>query len=194
MVNRWGASLAGASAGVTECAVNTPFEVVKVRMQAKENLGRYKGSVDCVQQLLKERGLAGLYKGVESQMWRNAVWNGVYFGMIGSLKKSYFKPPPNASSFEKTWYDFLGGFVGGTCATLANTPFDTVKSRIQNQIVVAGQTPKYVWTLPSLVTVISEEGVAAAYKGIGPRLLRLGPGGGIMIVMFNAINDFLKKY
>lgn len=30
--------LAGASAGATEAFVNTPFEVVKVRMQAKENL------------------------------------------------------------------------------------------------------------------------------------------------------------
>jgi Mitochondrial carrier protein len=28
--------LAGAMAGMTECSVNTPFEVVKVQLQAKE--------------------------------------------------------------------------------------------------------------------------------------------------------------
>ena len=35
---------------------------------------------------------------------------------------------------------------------------------IQNQLIVVGETPKYNWTLPSLVTIVKEEGIAAAYK------------------------------
>lgn len=39
-----------------------------------------------------------------------------------------------------------------------------VKSRMQNQLQVEGQTPKYRHTIPSLITVTSEEGLAAVYK------------------------------
>ena len=84
--------------------------------------------------------------------------------------------------------------VGGTLATLANTPFDVVKSRMQNQLVSAGTVSKYSWTVPSMVTVYSEEGFKALYKGIGPRLVRLGPGGGIMLVAFNFVIELLEGY
>jgi solute carrier family 25 (mitochondrial 2-oxodicarboxylate transporter), member 21 len=45
---------------------------------------------------------------------------------------------------------------------------------MQNQLFAEGVTPKYSWTVPGLMTVYQEEGFAALYKGIGPRLVRLG--------------------
>lgn len=39
-----------------------------------------------------------------------------------------------------------------------------VKSRMQNQLEVEGQNPKYKHTIPSLITITSEEGLAAVYK------------------------------
>ncbi|CAM9879512.1 unnamed protein product [Ectocarpus sp. 13 AM-2016] len=187
------AAAAGSLAGMTECSVNTPFEVVKVQMQAKENLGRYTGVINCASSLLQAEGPFALYKGLESHLWRNAVWNGVYFGMIGAIKTSILPAPAGADKTTKRGYDFVAGMVGGTLATIANTPFDVVKSRMQNQLKVEGQVPKYKHTIPSLITVVGEEGLAAVYKGIGPRLVRLGPGGGIMLVSFNAILDLLNE-
>lgn len=46
------------------------------------------------------------------------------------------------------------GAMGGTIGTMLNTPFDVVKTRIQNSEVGT----KYVWTLPSLGTIAREEG------------------------------------
>jgi solute carrier family 25 2-oxodicarboxylate transporter 21 len=85
---------------------------------------------------------------------------------------------------------FLSGFLGGTLGVLMNTPFDVVKSRMQNQL--PGAAVKYSYVLPSLVTVLREEGPAALYKGLGPRLVRLGPGGGIMIVAFEVVSSWLR--
>ncbi|CAN0267679.1 unnamed protein product [Pylaiella littoralis] len=186
------AAAAGSMAGMTECSVNTPFEVVKVQMQAKENLGRYTGVANCASSLLQAEGPFALYKGLESHLWRNAVWNGVYFGVIGAIKSSVLPAPAAADNATERAYDFVAGMVGGTLATVANTPFDVVKSRMQNQLEVEGQNPKYKHTIPSLITITSEEGLAAVYKGIGPRLVRLGPGGGIMLVAFNGILDMLR--
>lgn len=39
-----------------------------------------------------------------------------------------------------------------------------VKSRMQNQLKVEGQTPKYNYTIPSLAMVVREEGLGAVYK------------------------------
>lgn len=41
---------------------------------------------------------------------------------------------------------------------------EQVKSRMQNQLKVEGKANKYNRTIPSLATVVSEEGLAAVYK------------------------------
>ena len=43
--------------------------------------------------------------------------------------------------------------------------------------------PKYNWTYPALVTIMREEGAAALYKGFVPKVLRLAPGGGVLLLV-----------
>ena len=76
--------------------------------------------------------------------------------------------------------------------TILNTPMDVVKSRIQNSPVVAGGVRKYGWAVPSLGLVMREEGFGALYKGFLPKVLRLGPGGGILLVVFTGMMDFFR--
>jgi len=45
--------------------------------------------------------------------------------------------------------------------------------------------PKYNWTYPAVMTVFREEGFGALYKGFAPKVLRLGPGGGVLLVFHN---------
>lgn len=61
-----------------------------------------------------------------------------------------------------------------------------VKSRIQGAQVVPGVKPKYSWTYPALATVAREEGLGALYKGFVPKVLRLGPGGGVLLLVVEA--------
>lgn len=76
-----------------------------------------------------------------------------------------------------------------------------VKSRIQGATKVPGVVPKYNWTYPALVsinpkhglllnlfpfrlvTIFREEGPAALYKGFAPKVLRLAPGGGVLLLV-----------
>lgn len=178
--------------GATETFVNCPFEVIKVRMQAKGST--YKSTLDCAIQTFRMGGIRAIYAGFEPQLLRNAVWNGTYFGLIGTIK-NVIPVAPNATKKDKYVHSTLTGAIGGAVGTCLNTPLDVVKSRMQNQPSVApGQTPKYNWTLPSLKTVYQEEGLASLYKGLGPRLVRLGPGGGIMLVAFDFMKELLEPY
>lgn len=58
-----------------------------------------------------------------------------------------------------------------------------VKSRIQGTTQIPGVKPKYNWTYPALVTIFREEGAAALYKGFVPKVLRLAPGGGVLLLV-----------
>ena len=108
---------AGAMAGFTEALVNTPFETVKVQMQAKENLGRFKGTADCAAQLLRGEGPLGFYKGFQAQAMRNLVWNGVYFGFIGVMSKRY-PTPAGAPKARRLGQKFVLGACGSMMGTL----------------------------------------------------------------------------
>ena len=182
--------LTGASAGATEAFVVVPFELVKIRMQDRASAGKYTGIIDCVAKTVKAEGPLALYNGLESTLWRHILWNAGYFGVIFQVKALM---PPATDKSSQIRNDLIAGAAGGTVGTILNTPMDVVKSRIQNSPKIAGFIPKYNWAWPAVGTVMKEEGFAALYKGFLPKVLRLGPGGGILLVVFTGVMDFFKK-
>lgn len=182
--------LTGASAGATEAFVVVPFELVKIRLQDKASAGKYAGIVDCVSKTVKTEGPLALYNGLESTMWRHILWNAGYFGCIFQVRQLL---PQTDSKSGKVTNDLISGAIGGTVGTILNTPMDVVKSRIQNSPKIAGYKPKYNWAWPALTMVAKEEGFSALYKGFLPKVLRLGPGGGILLVVFTGVMDFFRK-
>ena len=182
--------LTGASAGATESFVVVPFELVKIRLQDRASAGKYTGMIDCVAKIVKEEGPLAMYNGLESTLWRHILWNSGYFGVIFQIKALLPKPEGKGQQIRN---DLIAGSAGGTFGTVLNTPMDVVKSRIQNSPKIQGSVPKYNWAWPALGTVMKEEGFAALYKGFLPKVLRLGPGGGILLVVFTGVMDFFKK-
>ncbi|KAI8674851.1 hypothetical protein NW754_004487 [Fusarium falciforme] len=183
--------LTGASAGATESFVVVPFELVKIRLQDKASAGKYNGMVDCVVKTVKNEGPLTLYQGLESTMWRHILWNAGYFGCIFQVRQLL---PKSDTKQGQMFNDMISGGIGGTVGTILNTPLDVVKSRIQNTPKVPGQVPKYNWAWPAVFTVAKEEGFSALYKGFLPKVLRLGPGGGILLVVFTTVMDTFRSW
>lgn len=181
--------LTGASAGATEAFVVVPFELVKIRLQDKASAGKYTGMLDVIRKTVAAEGVLAMYNGLESTMWRHIVWNAGYFGCIFQVRELLPKAENKAGQVTN---DLISGAIGGTVGTILNTPMDVVKSRIQNSPKVPGQTPKYNWAWPAVATVAKEEGFSALYKGFLPKVLRLGPGGGILLVVFTGVMDFFR--
>ncbi|KAK3078747.1 hypothetical protein LTS18_006715 [Coniosporium uncinatum] len=182
--------LTGATAGATESFVVVPFELVKIRLQDKAQAHKYNGMIDCVRKIITQEGPLAMYQGLESTMWRHVLWNAGYFGCIFQVRALLPKATDKKSQITN---DLISGAVGGTVGTILNTPMDVVKSRIQNSPRVAGGVRKYNWAWPACGTVMKEEGFAALYKGFLPKVLRLGPGGGILLVVFTGVMDFFKQ-
>ncbi|XP_037916494.1 mitochondrial 2-oxodicarboxylate carrier [Hermetia illucens] len=184
-------SLAGLGAGLTEAIVVNPFEVVKVAQQADRSRMKEAPTTWAVtRRIIREEGfgLRGLNKGVTATMGRNGVFNMIYFGFYHSVKNIM-------PAYEDSTMEFLRkvilGFTSGTLASIINIPFDVAKSRIQGPQPIPGQR-KYHTTFRSIVLVAKEEGVGALYKGLVPKIMRLGPGGAIMLLVFEYAYEYLE--
>ncbi|KAJ5436886.1 Mitochondrial carrier protein [Penicillium cf. griseofulvum] len=186
------ATLTGATAGATEAFVVVPFELVKIRLQDKAQAHKYNGMIDVVKKIVAAEGPLAMYNGLESTMWRHVLWNAGYFGCIFQVRAQLPAVEPGNKN-QQTRNDLIAGSIGGITGTILNTPMDVVKSRIQNTSKVPGQVAKYNWAWPALGTVMKEEGFAALYKGFTPKVLRLGPGGGILLVVYTGVMDFFRN-
>jgi solute carrier family 25 2-oxodicarboxylate transporter 21 len=141
--------------------------------------------MDCLKKIVKHEGVLALYNGLEATTMRQVTWNAAYFGVIFQVKAQLPAKPELLNNF-------IAGTIGGCVATVVNTPFDVVKSRIQNSPRTT-RPAKYNWSIPSLFLVAREEGFLALYKGFIPKVLRLGPGGGILLVVYNVLIEFFRK-
>lgn len=185
-------SLAGLCAGITEAILINPFEVVKVTLQSnRAHMNEVPSTWTVTKQIVKEHGLGlrGLNKGVTATIARNGAFNGIYFGFYHSVKGVL---PEMEDPFQEFLRKLSIGFVSGTLGSVFNIPFDVAKSRIQGPQPVPGVI-KYRTTMRSIATVYTEEGFLALYKGLLPKVMRLGPGGAIMLIVYDYAYEFLKE-
>ncbi|KAK8866081.1 hypothetical protein IAR55_001232 [Kwoniella newhampshirensis] len=175
------ATLTGCFAGATESVVVTPFELVKIRLQSKTST--FKGPLDVIKHSFKTSGPLGLYQGMESTFWRHWWWNGGYFGSIYAVKGLL---PKATSKKQELANNLLAGTVGGFVGTSLNTPFDVIKTRVQ--LHGSGE-----WSYPGLYKIIRSEGFGGMYKGFAPKVLRLAPGGGVLLLVVEALSTVFRK-
>ncbi|KAF9091894.1 hypothetical protein BGX27_001937, partial [Mortierella sp. AM989] len=182
------AGFVGSMAGATEAFLVTPFDLVKVRLQDRNSLSIYSGTFDCIRKIRAQEGILTFYHGFESTVWRHATWSGAYFMSI-HIFRTAFPERSGTSKNESMLRNFVAGTIGGIFGTLLNTPFDVVKSRIQNQ---KKGTVKYGFVFPSIARIYREEGFRALYKGLAPKIVRLGPGGGLLLVVFDKVSELMR--
>jgi hypothetical protein len=126
---------------------------------AKEHLGRYANTLDCLGQVLRQEGLSALFLGLSPTLIRNCVWNAIFYGSTYEIEK---RLQPLDSGWAAAGRGLAVGTGVGVCATVFNAPFDVVKSRFQSQL--PGER-KYARVVPTLITIAREEGPLALYKG-----------------------------
>jgi len=185
-------SLAGLGSGVTEAILVNPFEAIKVRMQSdRAHQSHAPSTMSVAKQMIRSEGLVGgiLCKGLTATMGRNGFFNMWYFGFYHSVKD--IVPSPQDPTLDLLRRLTIG-FLAGTFASMFNIPFDVAKSRIQGPQPTPGVV-KYRGTVKTIALVYKEEGALALYKGLLPKIMRLGPGGAIMMIVYENVYGFLKN-
>lgn len=184
-------TLTGGLAGATEALVVVPFEFVKVRLQDKSRAQQYKGPLDVLRNAVHEGGARTLFRALPSTMNRHFAWNAGYFGAIPQVRGAL---PPAETRAGRLANNFVAGATSGTVGTILNTPLDVVVTRIQSETRVAGAVPRYRGTYQSLLLILREEGAAALYRGFVPKVMRLAPGGGILLLVVDIVLGEVRRF
>ncbi|KAL3929465.1 MAG: hypothetical protein SGBAC_012195 [Bacillariaceae sp.] len=180
---------AGLFAGLTEAIlVVTPAEVCKIRMQS-ENTRQFKNVAHAAYSIVTEEGAGALYKGVIPTMFRQGCNQAVNFTAYNAIKTRVLQE--EGKKELASWQSMMiGGFSGGM-GPLVNNPVDVVKTRLQKQVVLENQAPKYTGLTQACFVIAKEEGIASLWKGITPRLLRIMPGQAITFTTYEAVSSIM---
>lgn len=175
------ASIAGGLGGVA----GNPADVILVRMTsdggkpAAERL-LYKNCFDGFFRVVKEEGVASLFRGLGPNVARAILMNASQLATYDVFKNSLINLKVMDDGLG---LHFASSFLAGTVATTLCAPFDVVKSRIMN---AAGSTP----TLTVISRAFKTEGATWLFKGWTPAWIRLSPN---TIILFMSLEQ-LKKF
>lgn len=174
--------VAGALSAIPTTAIMAPSERIKCLLQVdgsnaekKGGAAKYTGMLDCARQLIKEGGIASVYKGTVATLARDIPGTVAYFGMYEYSKREIMKLQGIDTSSQKNGELSLpaivtaGGLAGMACWTVG-IPFDVIKSRYQT-----APEGKYSGIVDVYKALIKEEGYAGLFRGLRPALMRAFP-------------------
>ena len=194
-----GIFLAGLGAGVTEAvAVVTPMEVVKIRLQSQHHsmsdpldVPKYRNAAHAAYTVVKEEGFGALYRGVALTATRQATNQAVNFTAYQEFKRLLqVYQPQYAETGLPSWQTLLIGGISGAMGPFSNAGIDTIKTRVQR-----APNPEGLSGWKRFLQVSKElylqEGIRGFYKGITPRVMRVGPGQAVTFTVYEYVKTMI---
>lgn len=172
----------GAGCGILGPVFGTPLQVIKVGMQTS-NAEAYTSSLDYAREVVRKRGIRGLYRGFAATVVKDCVFGGSFVGTYYTLRdlvgvdawhKNFFN---GAAAHCITWYLFI--------------PIDYVKTNIQRSTTDAG-------TRPTIASVVRKGyqtgGLRIFWKGVVPACIRTIPVSGVAMTGYEMVRKALDLH
>lgn len=178
----------GAAAGAAGSLVSCPVELVRTKMQMQRRAALvgtvaqgaasagatevfYKGSADCLKQVLTRHGITGLYRGYTSTIIRDMQGYGWFF--LGYEGTTYLLAGPGHSKADlHYWQVLVAGVMAGFGLWGSMFPIDTVKSKMQADNL-ANKT--YSTSMDCVKKTIAAEGQTGLWRGFSAAMYRAIP-------------------
>ncbi|XP_042608968.1 mitochondrial glutamate carrier 1-like [Cyprinus carpio] len=201
--------LAGCGAGTCQVIVTTPMEMLKIQLQDAGRIAAQRklmpqsvtpgGPVEVksptamqlTRQLLKEKGIAGLYKGLGATLLRDVPFSIIYFPLFANLNDLGKRGVDGPAPF---YVSFISGCMAGSTAAVAVNPVDVIKTRLQS-LTRGSQEDTYSGVTDCIRKILRNEGPAAFLKGAYCRALVIAPLFGIaQVVYFLGVGELILSY
>ncbi|XP_033880705.1 mitochondrial glutamate carrier 1-like [Acipenser ruthenus] len=210
--------LAGCGAGTCQVIVTTPMEMLKIQLQDAGRLAAQKSVSEAggspppqarafstgsaaahsrpsatvlARELLKTKGISGLYRGIGATLARDVPFSMIYFPLFANLNRLGQRSPGETAPF---YHSFLAGCGAGAVAAVAVTPLDVIKTRLQTLRKGVGEDT-YRGTVHCMRRIWQREGYSAFLKGAGCRALVIAPLFGIaQVVYFFGVGEYVLAY
>jgi len=192
--------LAGGCAGFCQIVVTTPMELLKIQLQDAGRLaateggkaaGKKMSAMSITKELLRTKGIVGLYKGTGATMLRDVSFSIVYFPLFANLNSLGPRKAPGSSE-SVFWWSFISGCASGSISAAVVNPADVVKTRLQLLNKGASEA-SYKGIGDAFVRIFKTEGPSAFFKGALCRMIVIAPLFGIaqMVYYFGIAEYFM---
>jgi solute carrier family 25 citrate transporter 1 len=127
------------------------------------------------------QGIRGIYKGLSPTIAKQAVNSMVRFTVYNALKKELLlrKEMTSKDRSLSVAESLVCGLFAGTVNVYVTMPLDVVKTRMQGL-----EAAQFTSMADCFAQTVRHEGALALWRGSLPRLMRVGPSGGIMFVSY----------
>jgi len=186
-------AFAGLLAGAVGAFIGTPADLALVRMQADTTLPidqrrNYKGVSDAVRSIVRNEGVAGLWRGSSPTVVRAMSLNMGMLATFDQAKETF------AASMGPGWTATLtASAISGFGASVMSLPFDFVKTRIQKQRPDANGVLPYKSTIDCFIKVAAKEGPLAFYAGFPTYYVRIAPHAMLVLLLVEAMDTHVMK-
>jgi solute carrier family 25 citrate transporter 1 len=155
---------------IVEAVSLQPLDVAKTRMQL-DKVGKYKGFYQTGTTIVREEGGRALYKGLTPFVAHLTAKYALRMYTFTVCQRLVATADGSSTPLRNM---FAGLISGVTEAVLVVTPFEVIKTRLQQQHGMDMSKLKYKGSLHCLTTVVKEEGPSALLKGVVPTMVRQG--------------------
>jgi solute carrier family 25 aspartate/glutamate transporter 12/13 len=178
-----------------------PLDIVKTRLMnmrvAPDGKRMYLNSMDCLRQILRVEGFAGLFRGVVPQLLLVAPEKAIKLQVYDLLRRAFSSSDAETGTKKLHFsLEMLAGACAGACQLLVTNPMEMIKIRLQME----GETSRLLHakglTPPSALTmtcVCRDLGFPGVYRGASACLLRDIPFTAMYFPSYTAIKNLLVE-
>lgn len=176
---------AGSAAGALGSTVGNPFDVLKTKMMASEGAA-VPSITSTAKDLLKNQGISGFYRGIDSNIARAMVLNGTKMACYDQTKIIVVK----TTGLDKgnLLVQFLSAGAAGFFMTCTVSPFDMIRTRLMNQ---PADAKIYNNAVDCFVKIVKNEGPLTLWRGFIPIWSRFAPTTTIQLVIFEQLRGMM---
>jgi len=181
----WVVEATAASLGASVCCfVRNPASVVQQRIQ----VGSYGTLTEAVSGLAQEDGSRAFFRGLTASIAREIPFAFLQFPLYESLKRQL----AHQLGHERITaaQGAVCGSIAGSIAAAVTTPLDVLRTR---QMLGAGPNTRGGSMLHELATVVAKDGIAALFRGVGPRTGWMALGGCIFFGAYEQSTALLRR-
>lgn len=167
-----GVALGGVGTGALQSLILSPVELLKIRLQLKQNppLGSSTeiGPTKLAKTILKTEGFRGLYRGLTITVLRDAPAHGLYFWTYEYMREK-LHPGCRKTGQETLNTMLVAGGLAGVASWISCYPLDVIKTRLQAQTKAS---MKYSGIVDCFRKSVEKDGCRVLFRGLGTAVAR----------------------
>ncbi|KAJ3102805.1 hypothetical protein HDU97_000262 [Phlyctochytrium planicorne] len=188
---------AGAVAGAAVSIISCPLEIVKIQRQLEVMLrksagggkdGGRTGSWKVAVDIVRRRGVKGLYRGFHLHLLRDAIGTAIYFATYECVKKVLV-------SNQKTsgpGIHLISGALCGVTSWIFVFPIDLIKSVTQKNVLMETKETRLA-PMDIARRIWAKRGFRGLYSGFSSTLARAIPIHSLNWIVYEAVYERLEK-